>query len=166
MPLASLEADAEILGRLRRLGDLANAGYAVPLHFRFQAATYLFQTYPAAWTEAYSSGGMVMGDPVVRWGLTHVGVVTWAELEADDEAGVLAQARAHGLAYGVAISFDRGGSRSFAVLARHDRPFTAEETSEAQRLAEELHDLTANAGPLSAATRDELRRLSVAFTHP
>ena len=107
-----------------------------------------------------------MQDPVVRWGLSHVGVITWAELEAEDPGNVLGQARAHGLAYGVAISLDRDGSRSFAVLARHDRPLTAEETTEATHLTEELHDLTASAAPLSAATRAELRRQSVAFTHP
>ena len=105
MPIEADPGGTSIADRLGRLNQLATSGFALPLHFRYQTPTYLFQTYPAAWTEVYSRAGLMLRDPVVRWGLANVGVTTWAELERDDPGGVMALARTYGLVHGVVISW-------------------------------------------------------------
>lgn len=159
--------DKGILADVEALMALAPAGFAVALHVRYQAATYLFQTYPEAWREEYSRDGLVLRDPIVAWVLAgHVGATTWAALDDGDPDGVLACAARHGLAHGVAIVVVEGGSRSFAAFARSDRPFAPDEVVELEKGLRRLHDLTAAGTPLPAAERERLRLLSVAFTHP
>ena len=51
-------------------------------------------------------------------------------------------------------------------FARGDRPFEAVEVAVVEAGVVTLHDLTATGAALSASTREEMRRLSVAFTHP
>lgn len=150
------------------LGDLqlrAQSGFAVALHVRFTTPTYLFQTYPEAWSDHYSTAGLVMQDPTVFWAFEHTGVIRWRELAAADTAGVLAAAARYGLGYGFTLSQDRGGSRSLSSFSRDDRDFTDAEIAGIVALADELHDMTAGGDSLSGATREDLRRMAVRFTH-
>ncbi len=150
------------------LGDLqfrAQTGYAIALHVRFTTPTYLFQTYPEAWSDHYSNAGLVMQDPTVAWAFEHVGIIRWRELAGADTAGVLAAAARHGLTYGFTLSQDRGGSRSLSSFSRGDRDFTDAEIAAIADIADEWHDLTAGGDSLPQGTRDELRGMSVRFTH-
>jgi LuxR family transcriptional regulator len=150
------------------LGNLqirAQSGYAIALHVRFTTPTYLFQTYPEAWSDHYSAAGLVMQDPTVAWAFDNVGVIRWRDLAAVDREGVLAEAARHGLVYGFTLSQDRGGSRSLSSFSRDDRDFSEAEIAAIVAIADELHDLTAGAESLPPETREELRRLAVRFTH-
>lgn len=144
----------------------APGGFAVGLHLRYTTPTYMFQTYPDAWLAEYSRDGLLLRDPVVAWSFANRGVTTWAELEPEDEGGVLARARAHGLNHGLAVSFEDGGSLSMGGFARGDRPFAPEEAEAIEATLRELHARTAGVGSLPPEVREGLRRLSVAFTHP
>ncbi len=157
----------DIPQQLAALMDLAPAGFAIALHVRFTSPLYLFQTYPDDWLAEYSRDGLVMRDPTVAWGFAHVGTTDWAALGGPAEPdGVMARAAAHGLRHGITVSLLRDGSRSLASFARSDRPFDAEEVAAIEEAAVALHDATASAQPLSADSREAIRRLSVAFTHP
>ncbi len=150
------------------LGDLqilAQSGYAIALHVRFTTPTYLFQTYPEEWSDHYSTAGLVMQDPTVAWAFENVGVIRWRDLASADTAGVLADAARHGLVYGFTLSQDRNGSRSLSSFSRADRDFTDAEIAGIVAIADELHDLTTGAETVPAETREELRRMSVRFTH-
>ena len=59
---------ASIAALLHDLDQRSPAGFAIALHIRFTTPTYLFQTYPKRWLDHYSSAGLVVHDPVVRWG--------------------------------------------------------------------------------------------------
>ncbi|NCO22383.1 MAG: transcriptional regulator [Rhodobacterales bacterium] len=124
----------------------------------------MFQTYSKTWTDIYSQSGFVMHDPIVRWGFENTGAIRWSML--DDPVGVLEKARPHGLVYGFACAVENGGTRSVAGFARADREFTDAEIAAIAAQVATLHDETAKAGALSAETREELRQMSIRFTHP
>ncbi len=157
---------ARIQAILQDLETRCPAGFALAFHVKYATPDYLFQTYAPEWMDIYSKKGFVMLDPTVRWGFENTGQVRWSQLADLDDAGVLAEAAAHGLAYGICFATDTGGSRSVCSFARGDREFADEEAASLTGLAEELHNLTADLGSLSPETAAELRRLSIRFTHP
>ncbi len=140
------------------------SGFAIAFHVRFTRPDFLFQTYSKTWTDIYSQSGFVMDDPIVRWGFENTGVIRWSML--DDPVGVLEQARPHGLVYGFACAVENGGTRSVAGFARADREFTDAEIADIAAQVATLHDETAKAGALAPETREELRQMSIRFTHP
>ena len=158
--------DTVTLHRLGRLREIATAGFAIALHIRFTAPTYMFQAYPDAWLEEYGREGLVMSDPSVAWAFAHTGTVSWAALVHADEAQVFARAARHGLVHGLTTSLLRGGSRSMAGFARSDRDFTQEEITEVEAAVTLLHDTTLAGQALGPEMQDGLRRLSVTSTHP
>lgn len=144
----------------------APTGYAAALHINYTTPDFLFQTYPADWLALYSQRGMVMKDPTVLWGFENVGTVRWSDLASLDEAGVMKEAARFGMAFGVTVSVEQGGTRSIASLSRGEREFTDGEIAKAADMITHLHELTAEARTLSDETRDVLRRQSIRFTHP
>lgn len=155
---------SEIERQLAHLADLSPAGFAMAFHIRFTTPAFLFQTYDRRWLDLYSQKGLVMQDPIVRFGFEGTGWRRWSDL--DDPAGVLEQSAAFGLAYGVAVAIEEGGSRSVAGLARADREFSDDEVPDLLRAVGDLHLITLEAGQLSDEAHDELKRMSVALTHP
>lgn len=135
-------------------------GYAIALHIRYTTPTFLFQTYPAAWTEFYSENGLVLQDPALRWGFSNTGHTTWESLAEDDVMGVFKNASKHGLKHGVVMALERDGSRSVASFARDDRPFTEAEIATIETAVTELHDRTLKADSLPAVEQAELKKLS------
>lgn len=154
---------ADVLGKLQAS---APSGFAMALHVRFTTPTYLFQTYPEAWSDHYNQAGLLMQDPTVAWAFENTGTIRWCDLVAADASGVLKAAAEHGLAYGFTLSQDRDGSRSLSSFSRSDRDFSEAEVALIVTLADELHDLTADGRSLSPKMRDNLRQMSIRFTHP
>ncbi|MGC9370343.1 MAG: autoinducer binding domain-containing protein [Paracoccaceae bacterium] len=150
---------------LDRIAALSPAGYAIALHVQFTTARYVFQTYDSAWAEYYSQHGLVLHDPVVRWGISHEGARRWSDMEAEDTMGVLEAARQHGLAYGVSVANLLDGSRSFGGFARSDRPHTDDEIAELELLLTRLARMTADPDALPEQEREALHALSVVQTH-
>ncbi|MCR8725271.1 autoinducer binding domain-containing protein [Frigidibacter sp. ROC022] len=153
---------AELIGLLHQESP---AGFAIALHIRFSAPTFLFQSYPVAWSEEYTNKGLLMKDPTVAWGLTQTGAVRWSDLAEKDTAGVFEGARAHGLNYGVTIAISSGGLRSVASFVRSDREFTDEEIAAIRPLLAELHALTEGTDALSDEDREALTEMSIRMTH-
>jgi len=156
---------ASIAVLLHDLDQRSPAGFAIALHIRFSRPTYLFQTYAKPWMDHYSASGMVMHDPVVRWGLQNVGRVLWSDLAPIDEAGVLEQAKDFGLMNGVAIAMVSSESRSIAGFARADRDYTDAETDALDDLVVQLHRETLGLDQLSRSDRKALTALSIRLTH-
>ncbi len=74
---------AELIGLLH---EESPAGFAIALHIRFSSPTFLFQSYPAAWSEEYTNKGLLMQDPTVAWGLTQTGAVRWSGEFSDSDS--------------------------------------------------------------------------------
>ena len=161
-----MDPEGDIGKALARLKQMAHSGYAIALHIQFNAPAYLFQAYPRDWTDFYSQNGLVMRDPTVHWGFEHTGTILWSDLVPHDDAGVIALAAARGIANGFTYATDAGNSRSVSSFAKGTTAFTSAEMAEIAGLADQLHDITANRESLSAETREQLRQMSISFTHP
>lgn len=151
----------EVRAALTRLVKRSPAGLAIGLHLEYIAPRHLFRTYPRCWDETYSARGLVLHDPTVIWGLSEVGIIAWSELHGRDDAGVFAQAARFGMAFGITISIDCGGSRSLGSFARPDREFSAREVTALEDDFTILHRLTNLAYRADTATLAKLKDLSV-----
>lgn len=160
-----MDAQGRISAALGRLHAASPAGFAIALHVRFTAPRYLLQSYAKDWLDTYTRLGLVLHDPVVRWGFENTGSIRWSALAGSDEQGVLARAADHGLAYGVVMAHLRDGSRSMAGFARPDRELSDAEIAVITADFIELHDSTHGAEALSPRVHETLRRMSVFLTH-
>ena len=113
----------------------------------------------------YSQAGLVMHDPVVRWGLQNVGHLRWSDLAGIDDAGVFQQARDHGLMNGAGVSVVESESRTIGAFARADREYTDEEIEEIAEGLERLHRTTLGIERISPRDRKALTELSIRLTH-
>lgn len=150
---------------LRRLRARSPAGFAIALHIQFSTPRYLFQAYERDWLDLYSSRGMVMVDPTVRWAFAHTGAIRWSALAGEDDQGVLAAAADHGMKFGVAISVEGGGSRSMASFARADREMSDIDIAALMADLRQLHALTLGSQIITPELHATLRQLSIFLTH-
>lgn len=150
---------------LLRLRSVANSGFALALHFRFVAPAFVLQSYPREWSDTYASGGMVMRDPTVRWGMLHTGWCRWSDMRGTENNDVMQQAASHGIRFGATYATKSGKSRSIAFISRHDREITDDERLLVEREFEDLHAATLQAKTLSPILTQKLRDLSVRCTH-
>ncbi|MEO1952133.1 MULTISPECIES: autoinducer binding domain-containing protein [unclassified Thioclava] len=136
----------EIASLLEDLGQTCDTGFAFALHIRFTRPNILYRTYPEPWIDEYSEKGMMMDDPVVLWGLQHVGIVRWEDL--DDPKGVLKGAKSHGLYNGLTCAVLENGSRSISGFTRSSAPFSEDEAQDLLEKTRRLHNLTAGLSDL------------------
>jgi len=160
-----MQKELTISPLLPALDAICPSGYAIALHIRFTTPTFLFQTYKREWIDVYSRKGMVMNDPTVRWGFQNTGTETWENLQAEDDAGVLAEAAEFGLKFGFVHALESGDSRSVASFSREDRNFTEAETAEIIAILEKLHEVTRDSDTLPPAEIAALKTLSISLTH-
>lgn len=161
-----MAGQTEIEKKLVALNELAPAGWALALHVHFTAATFILQTYSQEWRDYYTKNGLVMSDPIVLWGFENRGVEHWSEIAKNDPAGVLQAAADHGLGHGVVTSVGAAESFSIGGFARNDRPYSEVEAETLRVATLEIHDLANNLKELSPETADQLRQLSILYTHP
>ncbi|MDF0599951.1 autoinducer binding domain-containing protein [Psychromarinibacter sp. C21-152] len=152
-------------GILSDLDDRCPLGFAIALHIRYNAPTFLFQTFPENWMEAYSRNGFVIRDPAVHWAFENTGFIRWRDLAVGDRSGVMEQARLYGLNYGFTVSIHNDRARSIAGFARSDRDFLDVEIDEIAQLFEELDVMTAGIEILSKKDTDALQKMSIRMTH-
>lgn len=150
----------KINAELQRLGQVPGWRYAIGLRIRFNHPTVLYQTYPVAWIEHYARNGLLFFDPAVRWGMTQTGICDWADLVAEDTAGVLRTAAEFGLVYGIVISVGDEATRSLGFFAQASRAFTEDERALALDVVTALHAVTEGVADLSAAEIAALQSLN------
>lgn len=157
---------------LKRLNDLAPAGYSVGAHIRFAKPLFFRSTYPDAWRDAYRSGGLAMRDPLVFWGVGHTGAIRWSEVDLPDPFDIMGKAAAHGLRYGAVAATGKITSRTILGAARADRDLTDAELEQIRDIAEVVHEIAGDRPVLSDIERATLRALdggmapaAVAETH-
>lgn len=156
---------ASVAALLHDLDSRSPAGCAIGLMITFTTPRYMFQSYPRRWLDHYSSSGLLLQDPTIRWGMSNVGSIRWDDLERIDTEGVLEQAKDYGIMNGVTIALVIGGARSIASFARSDRDYSPAEIADLERTFADLHQATANPDSLSAEDQAALKELSVRLTH-
>lgn len=161
-----MERKKEMVRRLAELGALSPLGYTAGLHIRFASPLYFKSTYPQAWQETYSHNNFALRDPLVFWGISQTGATRWSRIALPDPFGVLAQAHAHGLAYGVIASTGKITSRTIVGVARSDREFDDAEVAEVERLALALHEVAEPPDDLDPAMVDALRLIGDGVRRP
>lgn len=140
-------------------GDLAPAGFFVALRIGFLFPQVEENALPPDWVDRYSRMGYMPHDPLIRWMHSHEGMVRWGATGLDDPAGVLADAAAHGLRYGVAMALVEDGGerrRSIGSFARSDRDFTDAEIDEIHGRFASLAEATKPPATLTRAEREAL----------
>lgn len=109
------------------LASIAPTGFYIALRVGFAFPVEEVNALPADWVAHYTRHRFMMFDPVIRWVYANVGTSRWSDLPDDDPRGVLGQAQAFGMRYGLAVSVFDGndaGQRSFGSFVRSDREFT------------------------------------------
>ncbi|MAM63815.1 MAG: LuxR family transcriptional regulator [Maritimibacter sp.] len=150
---------------LAQLNDMAPRGFALGLHIRFAAAHLMIQTYDPRWSETYTEKGYMLADPMVFWGFGNDGAIRWSDIDLPDPLGILGQARAYGLVYGIAVSAGPTSSRTIGGFARDDREFTDVEIAQIQEIVEELHERATPPERLTPAQRMALRLVAKGNRH-
>ncbi|MDO5605301.1 MAG: autoinducer binding domain-containing protein [Paracoccus sp. (in: a-proteobacteria)] len=156
---------AEITALLAKLGPLAPTGYFIGLHIRFAAPIMQFQTYSLEWSDHYSARAYALRDPTIAWGFSANGAVRWSELPVPDPFGILSDAAAHGMRYGVALSCGPMNSRTIAGVTRGDREYTDSEIVQISKLIRQLHEITEPPESLTKAQIEALRCIAAGDRH-
>lgn len=148
-----------VAGLLDRLRSYCDTGFALAIHIRYTRPSLLYRTYSQSWIDHYSEKGFMLTDPVVHWGLMNTGAVDWADLVAQDEAGVIADAAAHGLLNGLTHGVGPANSRTISGLTRSTGPFTAAEREDLAAIVTAIHAATEGIEHYDPATIEALLAL-------
>ncbi|PTE20682.1 LuxR family transcriptional regulator [Cereibacter changlensis JA139] len=130
---------ADMKGAFARV---ATAGFYVALRIGFYAPEDELNAYPEDWVEHYTTRGLALQDPLMRWTFTSHGARRWSEIDQPDPARVLEDYRRHKLRYGVTVCLPGRGSspkKSFGMFARSDREMLDVEIEELTHLLSALH---------------------------
>jgi LuxR family transcriptional regulator len=147
---------------LSELDAMCDTGFALAVRISYTRPLLLYQSYSRDWSDVYSENGLMMTDPVVRWGLENTGTVFWDDPTLDDPAGVVALARAHGLRHGVTISTGPANARTISGHTRSTGPFSEDEIAHMRRLVETVHTVTDGLDSLDCPETEALRALDFA----
>src|SRR5262245_36670247 len=108
------------------LYEIAPAGFYVALRVGFSFPEEELNELPENWVEFYTTHGLVVHDPAMKWVYGNTGTVKFSDLQMPDTQQVRARAAVFGLSHGAAISVmtpqDRG-RRSYGLFFRGDREF-------------------------------------------
>lgn len=156
---------SEIQPILSKLSKLAPCGYFVGLHIRFAAPLMQFQTYPTSWTDHYAAKAYALRDPTIAWGFSTTGSTRWSSLPVPDTFGILQDAKAHGMNYGLTVSCGPINSRSIASFTRSDREFKDDEIGSISTMIGRLHDITEPPESLTKAQIEALRCIAEGDRH-
>ena len=165
MPDLQTDSKEDLEELLLRLMALAPAGFAAAFHVDFITPRYLFQTYEEGWRHHYSSHGLVLKDPAVRWGFHNDGIADHEDLVALDTEGVFSDASRHGLHHWAVVATSRLGLKSIGAFSRRDAEFSQDDKVEIQEVFETIHRLTHRGIEIDPEFDQMLTALSVNLTH-
>ncbi len=139
---------------------IAPAGYYVALRVGFSFPEAELNRLPENWVEFYTTHGMVVSDPAMKWIYSNIGAERFSEIDLPDPHQVRAHAAVFGLGFGLAVSQmikgDRG-RRSYGLFFRGDRNFEAVEVEVLRKTVEHLHSVPKLEHGLTAAETAALK---------
>lgn len=115
---------------------------------------------PANWVEFYTTNGLVVHDPVMKWVYGNTGVARMAHLGVPDPHQIRARGVVFGLTHGVVISVmaaaDRG-RRSYGFFFRNDEDFAERDLTALHDIVKKLHSGKSDEPSLTAAEIEALQ---------
>ena len=140
--------------------EIAPAGFYVALRVGFSFPEEELNCLPENWVEFYTTHGLVVHDPAMRWVYGNTGVARLSDIADPDPHRIRAHAAIFGLSHGAVVSIMTGadrGRRSYGLFYRDDRNFDAGDLSALQRIMQGLHADNDNDPGLTAAEIEALR---------
>ena len=159
MPKGTFKVN-QFSGHLALLSNICDTGFTIAAQIRFTRPTLLFVTYDRKWIERYNEAGYLFSDPVVAWGMTHLGAIRWNALKEQDIAGVLSDARRQGLRNGWTYATGNDAARSIASFSR-STAFSAENVALISSIIDDIHAMTEGFDQFTPQTQAALRALCV-----
>lgn len=136
------------------------AGFYVALRVGFSFPEEELNELPENWVEFYTTRGLVVHDPVMKWVYGNLGVSRMTDITLPDPHQIRAKAMAFGLHYGAVISVmtlaDRG-RRSYGLFFRDDRDFGDPDLQSLHGIVKQLHSGTTDEPSLTAAEIEALK---------
>lgn len=143
-----------------KIDSIADAGFYLALRVGFSFPEEELNALPPNWVEFYTSHGLVIHDPALRWVYGNTGVIRMSEINLPDPQQVFARARVFGLDHGAVVSIvtpaDRG-RRSYGLFYRAKLAFSEADLLRLQGLVRELHTGASNEPSLTAAEVEALQ---------
>ncbi|WP_299476800.1 LuxR family transcriptional regulator [Cypionkella sp.] len=125
-----------------QIQHIAPAGSYVALRVGFSFPEEEMNNLPDIWVEFYTTHGLVVQDPAMRWVYGNIGGIRFSEMTSTDPHQVRAHAAVFGLGHGAAVSVMASqdkGRRSYGLFFRDDRDFDNAEMDELLRIMQHLH---------------------------
>jgi DNA-binding CsgD family transcriptional regulator len=142
---------------------IAVAGYYVALRVGFSFAEEAFNTLPPNWIEFYTTHGLMVHDPAMKWVYSNTGCIRLSDIGLPDPQQVRERASLFGLAHGAVVSVvtppDRG-KRSFGMFYRADRQLAPDELDALHQIMVQLHDGAEAGAGLTAAETEAMTLLA------
>ena len=143
-----------------QIDQIASAGFYVALRVGFSFPEEELNQLPENWVEFYTTHGLVVHDPAMKWVYSNVGAMRFSDIVLPDPHQVRARAAFFGLNHGAAISVmganDRG-RRSYGLFFRDDRDFEKEDLVALQTIMMQLHSGADDERSLTAAEVEALK---------
>lgn len=125
-----------------QIDQIASAGFYLALRVGFSFPEEELNELPPNWVEFYTTNGLVVHDPAMKWVYGNTGAVRMAEITLPDPHQVRARAAIFGLSYGAVISVlapaDRG-RRSYGLFFRQESEFSDADLTDLTGLVRKLH---------------------------
>ena len=143
-----------------QINKISPAGFYVAIRVGFSFPEEELNALPENWVEFYTTHGLVVHDPAMRWVYGNVGVIRMAEITLPDPHQVRERAAVFGLSHGAVISVmtpaDRG-RRSYGLFFRADRDFEPADLQSLRGIVQKLHSGVETEIALTAAEVEALK---------
>lgn len=150
-----------VLNTMRdQIAQIAPAGFYVALRVGFSFPEEELNELPDNWVEFYTTHGLVIHDPVMKWVYGNTGVSRMSDITLPDPQQVRLKATAYGLAHGAVVSVmslaDRG-RRSYGMFFRREEDFADTDLARLHQIVKQMHSGTGEEPGLTAAEVEALR---------
>ena len=146
-----------------QIDEIAPAGFYVALRVGFSFPEEELNELPENWVEFYTTHGLVVHDPAMKWVYANSGAARLSEINLPDPHQVRERLAVFGLSHGAVISVitpaDRG-RRSYGMFFRDDRAFEEGDLRQLHSILSQLHSGAEVEGTLTAAEVQALRMQS------
>jgi LuxR family transcriptional regulator, quorum-sensing system regulator SdiA len=143
-----------------QIGQISPAGFYVAIRVGFSFPEEELNALPENWVEFYTTHGLVVHDPAMKWVYANTGATRMADISLPDPHQVRERAVVYGLSHGAVISVmapeDRG-RRSYGLFFREDRAFQDADLKELHLILTRLHAGAEEEQVLTAAETEALR---------
>ena len=143
-----------------QIEQFSPAGFYVALRVGFSFPEEELNKLPENWVEFYTTRGLVVHDPVMKWVYGNLGASRMSDITLPDPHQIRAKAVAFGLNFGAVISVmtpaDRG-RRSYGLFFRDDRDFFDPDLTALHSIVKQLHSGNVEERGLTAAEIEALK---------